>query len=81
MRQSLLAAFRYKIMNETLQNSLNLRNDNLYAIPHPHIKLFKKSPIYTLPEVWNELSINIRGQHNKTTFSTAKHHLLEHEEN
>jgi hypothetical protein len=60
------------------ENNLNLRDDNLYAIPHPRIELFKKSPIYSLPKVWNDLSINIRGQHNKTTFSIAlKNHLLE----
>ncbi len=60
------------------ENNLNLRDDNLYAIPHPRIELFNKSPIYSLPKVWNDLSINIRGQHNKTTFSIAlKNHLLE----
>jgi hypothetical protein len=73
---------QYNITQKTNQecnpeNNLNLRNDNLYAIPHPLIELFKKSPAFSIPKAWNELSINVRGQHNKTTFSIAlKEHIL-----
>jgi hypothetical protein len=69
-------------MERNPENNLNLRNDNLYAIPHPRIELFKKSPNYTVPKAWNELSPNISAQHNKTTFLIAlKEFLLEPQPN
>jgi hypothetical protein len=32
-----------------------LSNADLLAIPYPGIELFKKSPIYYLPKLWNDL--------------------------
>jgi hypothetical protein len=49
----------------------NLRNANAFTIPNPKIELFKKSPLYTLPNLWNNLDINIKLQNQKTTFRIA----------
>jgi hypothetical protein len=45
----------------------NLRNADQLAIPHPRIELFKKSPLYSLPKLWNSLD-DTKFQNNKTTF-------------
>lgn len=45
----------------------NLRNADLLTIPSPRIELFKKSPIYSLPKLWNDLD-DLKLQHRKTTF-------------
>ncbi len=34
----------------------NLRNNTLFELPHPRIELFKRSPFYTLPALWNDLN-------------------------
>jgi hypothetical protein len=40
---------------------------DLLTIPSPRIELFKKSPIYSLPKLWNDLD-DLKLQHPKTTF-------------
>ena len=44
-----------------------LRNANLLTVPHPRIELFKKSPLYSLPTLWNLLD-DTRFQQCKQTF-------------
>jgi len=57
---------------------LNLRNASDYHIIQPRIEFFKKSPLYALPNEWNNLSPFIKLHTNKTTFKWAlKAHLLE----
>jgi hypothetical protein len=53
--------------NNLRQDIPNLRNANLLAIPHPRLELFKRSPLYSLPSVWNELG-DIKHQNRKSTF-------------
>jgi hypothetical protein len=53
----------------------NLRNNNLYAIPPPRIELFKKSPLYSLPTLWNDLD-DIKFQRNRTTFKIGLKELF-----
>ncbi len=44
---------------------------NLMSVStHTRIELSKKSPIYSLPKLWNELD-NTRFQHSRTTFSVS----------
>jgi hypothetical protein len=45
----------------------DLRNANLLSVPYPRIEMFKKSPIYYLPKLWNALDAT-KYQQNKTTF-------------
>lgn len=57
--------------------NLNLRNLNDYQLTHPRTETFKKSTLYALPLVWNNLTPNIKLQQNRTTFKWAlKDHLL-----
>jgi hypothetical protein len=39
-------------------------------ITHPRVELYKKSPIYSLPKLWNELD-DTRFQQCRTTFSIS----------
>jgi hypothetical protein len=48
----------------------NLRNANQLAIPHPRIDLFKKSALYSLPVLWNDLD-ELKLQMNKKTFKIS----------
>jgi hypothetical protein len=55
----------------------DLRNANLFTIPHPRIELFKKSLLYSIPTEWNALNEGIKFQNNKITFEIAlKEHLF-----
>jgi len=54
---------------------LNLRNATDYCIDHPRIELFKKLPIYSLPNTWNSHD-TIRYYPNRTTFNIALQELL-----
>jgi hypothetical protein len=45
----------------------DLRNADLLYVPYPRIEMFKKSPIYSLPKLWNALDAT-KYQQNKTTF-------------
>ncbi len=70
--------------NEDRNPNLNLQNASQYIVPHPRIDLFKKSPLYSLPKLWNELD-ETKLQTNRTTFKIALHDKLlnelnEHEE-
>jgi hypothetical protein len=47
-----------------------LRNNDQLTLPYPRIELFKRSPLYTLPLLWNQLDA-IKLQHNRTTFKIA----------
>jgi hypothetical protein len=47
-----------------------LRNNDQLMVPHPRIELFKKSPLYSLPLLWNQLD-HTKLQQNKTTFKIA----------
>jgi hypothetical protein len=45
-------------------------NADNFTLPNPHTKLYKKSPLYNLPLVWNILD-DARYIRNRTTFKTA----------
>jgi hypothetical protein len=58
--------------------NLNLRNANDFYLIQLRTETFKKSTLYALPFIWNELAPEIKLQHNRTTFKWAlKAHLLE----
>jgi hypothetical protein len=70
--------------NEDRNPNLNLRNASQYIVPNPRIDLFKKSPLYSLPKLWNELD-ETKLQTNRTTFKIVLcdkllNELNEHEE-
>ncbi len=52
-----------------------LRNNNDYIIPQPRVEIFKKSPIYHLPLLWNNLNDN-KYQPNPYTFKIAMKNYL-----
>ena len=54
----------------TNQGDRPLHDAGDYLLPNPRTKLFKKSPLYTLPLEWNNMDDNKYIQ-NKTTFKTA----------
>jgi hypothetical protein len=61
----------WKQNNEPNHNEMRtLRNSDRLEITHPRIELFKKSPIYSLPKLWNELD-DTRFHQCKTTFSIS----------
>jgi hypothetical protein len=57
-------------LKETLFNEMCiLRNSDRLEITNPRIELFKKSPIYSLQKLWNEL--DTRFHQCKTIFSIS----------
>jgi hypothetical protein len=58
----------WQINNDIREHDHELRNQNIYHLPHPRIELFKKSPLYQLPLCWNDLDATKHHQ-NKTTFT------------
>jgi sarcosine oxidase/L-pipecolate oxidase len=54
---------------------LNLRNATDFHITHPRIELYKKLPIYSLPNTWNSHD-TVRYYANRTTFHIALQELL-----
>ncbi len=44
----------------------NTVNDNI-VVPFPRIEMFKKSPLYFLPMIWNDLE-HLKYQANRFTF-------------
>lgn len=60
------------IKNEHRPGNLNLtlRNDNLFMVPPPRIEFFKKMPLYSLPNEWNN-SENLMFYENRVTFKIA----------
>ena len=57
-------------LNDDRHLDHNLRNANEFTIPNPRIDLFKKSPLYSLPKLWNELDA-IKHHQNRTTFKIS----------
>ncbi len=56
----------------------DLRNANEYVLPQPRTETFKKSTLYALPSVWNNLIPELKFQQNRITFKWAlKAHLME----
>ena len=39
--------------NVAREHAMALRNDNLFNIPHPRTDLFKRFPLFSLPNFWN----------------------------
>jgi hypothetical protein len=63
-------------LNNEQNPELNLRNQNNYSLIFPRIEQFKKSPLYSLPFLWNSLD-DTKSQQNRTTFKiTLKYNLL-----
>jgi hypothetical protein len=56
--------------NREQTQNYELRNNDQLILPHRRIELFKRSPLYTLPLLWNQLDV-IQLQHNKTIFKIA----------
>jgi hypothetical protein len=54
---------------------LNLRNATDIYIPFPRIDLFKRLPLYSLPNTWNSHD-TVRYYANRTTFKYALYDLL-----
>ena len=55
---------------QNLNYALRNNSDDLLLIPFPRIELFKKSPLYQLPTIWNSIAHN-RYQTNRFTFKWA----------
>ncbi len=66
------------MINAERNTGHHLRNQDIFTLPNVRIEQFRKFPLYALPLEWNNLSDNIRLQHNGTTFKIALFdHLLE----
>jgi hypothetical protein len=64
--------------NRDREPNITLRIANDYIMPQPRTETFKKTTLYALPAIWNDLSPFIKLQNNKLTFRWAlKAHLLE----
>ncbi len=59
------------VTNNQRNHDHMLRNLNNYYVPFPRYDFFKKSPLYTLPNLWNELPDELKYQSNKYTFKIA----------
>jgi hypothetical protein len=46
-----------------------LRNDHELQLPFVRIELFRRFPLYKIPQLWNNLGIELTHQSNKMTFS------------
>ena len=44
-------------LNGDREREHNLRNDNLFSLPIPRIDFFKKMPLYSLPQEWNNSGV------------------------
>ena len=64
--------------NHQRNQNLNLRNADDFYLPAPKYDFFKRIPVYSLPNEWNNLAEEIKYQFNRTTFKIAvKSHLSE----
>ena len=64
-------------VNQNRNLNHDLRNQNKYIIPGVRIESFKKFPLYTFPQAWNNLG-DLGFQVNRTTFQIAlKNYLME----
>jgi hypothetical protein len=57
--------------NNMCNTGHDLRNQDFFTLPNVRIESFRKFPLYALANEWNNLSDNIRLQHNRTTFKIA----------
>ncbi len=57
--------------NNTRNTGHDLRNQDYFTLPIVRIESFRKFPLYSLANEWNNLGDNIRLQHNRTTFRVA----------
>ena len=57
-------------LNTARHGERQLQNDNLYTLPVPKIKHFKRTPLYLLPLEWNNAG-DITLHENKVTFRFA----------
>ena len=55
--------------------NLDLRNENDFTLPFPRLELFKRLPLYSLPQNWNKLNDN-RYQSNRFTFKISLYNDL-----
>jgi hypothetical protein len=63
--------------NHARNPNIILRNANDFHLPTAKTEAFKRIPIYSLPNEWNNLNIELKLQFNKFTFKKAlKDHLL-----
>jgi hypothetical protein len=53
-----------------------LRNQDFFVLRQVRIEQFRKLPIYSLPNEWNNLNEGIRLQNNRTTFKIALYNYL-----
>ncbi len=58
------------IKNDARNIDYELRQNNIFELPYPRIELFKKSPVYSLSNLWNNLDDN-KYQMNRYTFKIA----------
>jgi hypothetical protein len=63
------------IKNELRPHDAVLRNNDLFKLPHPRIEIFKRFPIYALPEEWNNAG-NLIYYENQITFRHALRNML-----
>ena len=63
------------IKNELRPHDAVLRNNDLFKLPHPRIEIFKRFPIYALPEEWNNAG-NLIYYENQITFRHALRNFL-----
>lgn len=59
------------MLNNERNHDHTLRNLNKFYTPFPRFEFFKRSPIYMLPKIWNELPGELRCQSNRYTFKIA----------
>jgi hypothetical protein len=62
--------YRIWLTKRELGPTYDLRNTDELIIPQPRIELFKKSPLHSLPTLWNQLDAT-KFHHNKTTFKIS----------
>jgi len=58
------------VWSRNINRNYNLRNNDDFIVPAHRIELFKKSPLFSLPNLWNNLDDN-RYQQNPVTFKWA----------
>ena len=73
---SIVYEYAHKSFARTWTRNINrltkhtLRNNDDFTVPAPHYENFKKYPLYSFPNAWNNLG-DVKFQHNKVTFQIA----------